>query len=370
MTDLFGEWVTDEMVDRVFAVMALCPQITFQVLTKRARRMREYWRNPVDLRPRWVKALFDTRIFPGDPRRAALGNPSRAAVAEGITKGWRSLQLPNVWLGVSAEDQPRADERIPDLLQTPAAVRFVSYEPALGPVNLSRWLHAKTKTSRREGISSSGERRIDDSGRWNDLEARKQKSRPLEWRNSEIGAHATPSGEVVRAISPGSHDDKRQAVEHDSPPACMAVFLRTDTGGSHSESQEWDQDRQSNREPGISDEFGTAEACDSISRLGCGKEPTLSWVIIGGESGPRARPFRIEWAKEVLKQCRAAHVPAFMKQLGAQPIGETEADLVWLTGIKSPKGEDPEEWPEYLRIRQFPESLGVDAAPRGRASLV
>ena len=48
--------------------------------------------------------------------------------------------LPNVWLGVSAEDQKTADERIPLLLQTPAAVRFVSYEPALGPVDFSPWL--------------------------------------------------------------------------------------------------------------------------------------------------------------------------------------------------------------------------------------
>jgi protein gp37 len=139
MSDLFHEALPDEAIDRVFAVMALCPQHTFQVLTKRAERMREYWKDPTALRDRWFAALLDQRVFPGDPRRAVIGNPSRAGVAEGILKGWRPLMLDNVRLGVSAEDQQRADERIPLLLQTPAAVRFISAEPLLGPVDLKRW---------------------------------------------------------------------------------------------------------------------------------------------------------------------------------------------------------------------------------------
>jgi protein gp37 len=118
MTDLFADFVTDEMIDRVFAVMALAPQHTFQVLTKRPARMRAYGEQMT--RQEWWKA----RLY-GDAR------PS-------VYPGW---PLPNVWLGVSAEDQERADERIPDLLATPATVRFVSLEPLLAPIALHvRWL--------------------------------------------------------------------------------------------------------------------------------------------------------------------------------------------------------------------------------------
>lgn len=97
MGDLFHESVPDGWIDRVFAIMAACRQHTFQVLTKRAMRMREYC-------------------------------------------GTRPV-LPNVWLGVSAERQQEARERIPMLLQTPAAVRFVSLEPLLGPINLTSAIH-------------------------------------------------------------------------------------------------------------------------------------------------------------------------------------------------------------------------------------
>jgi protein gp37 len=89
--DLFHEAVPDSWLDRIFSEMHAAPQHTYQVLTKRPARMREYlqWQHP-----------------------------------------W-----PNVWLGVSAEDQARANERIPELLATRAAVRFWSYEPGLGPVD-------------------------------------------------------------------------------------------------------------------------------------------------------------------------------------------------------------------------------------------
>ena len=130
MSDLFHESLPDEAIDRVFAVMALCPQHTFMVLTKRPERAVNYFRDATDLRSRWFDVLHDVRVFPGDPRRAALGNPSRAGIAEGIYKGWRSLQLPNVWLGVSVEDR-KNKERIELLRNTPAALRFLSLEPLL-----------------------------------------------------------------------------------------------------------------------------------------------------------------------------------------------------------------------------------------------
>lgn len=120
MGDLFHESVPDEWIDRVFAVMALAPWHTFQVLTKRSKRMREY-----------VTALGAADW------QARLGNTLRRSLAT-APGGRPSWPLPNVHLGVSAEDQTRADERIPDLLATPAAVRFVSAEPMLGPISF-RW---------------------------------------------------------------------------------------------------------------------------------------------------------------------------------------------------------------------------------------
>lgn len=123
MSDLFHEDVPDEWIDRVFAVMALCPQHTFQVLTKRSARMRDYIGS----------SLSNVRRIAIDVRRELLGLPRPGAAA-----AW---PLPNVWLGVSCEDQRRAVERIPDLLATPAAVRFVSAEPLLGPIDFRRWTH-------------------------------------------------------------------------------------------------------------------------------------------------------------------------------------------------------------------------------------
>jgi protein gp37 len=135
MTDLFADFVPVEWIDRMFAVMALTPWHTYQVLTKRAQRMHD--------------VLLLVRATMGSETLGAyeciynamgmLGRdghvepfPYRAAFPNGMP--W---PLPNVWLGVSAERQQEADERIPLLLQTPAAVRFISAEPLLGPIDLS-----------------------------------------------------------------------------------------------------------------------------------------------------------------------------------------------------------------------------------------
>lgn len=121
MSDLFHEGVPFEFIDRVFAVMALCPRHVFQVLTKRPERMAEYLASPtVEYRIACISvAMQDDR--------------SRFVNQCGTHGGWL---LRNVWLGASVEDQQRADERIPHLLRCPAAVRFLSVEPLLGPVDL------------------------------------------------------------------------------------------------------------------------------------------------------------------------------------------------------------------------------------------
>lgn len=127
--DLFHESVPDEWIDRVFAVMALAPQHTFQVLTKRSARMREYFSAPI-LRQQ-MRGDFVREI-----NRSGL-NPKKGCTPDAI---FAPYPLRNVWLGVSVEDEQRADERIPDLLATPAAVRWLSCEPLLSRLRLWQYL--------------------------------------------------------------------------------------------------------------------------------------------------------------------------------------------------------------------------------------
>jgi protein gp37 len=121
MSDLFHEGVPDEWIDRVFTVMALTSRHTYQVLTKRPARMHDF-------------ILRLSRSI--EPLEAAARAMGYTFHFEGIsTLPW---PIPNVWLGVSVERQKEADERIPLLTKTPAAVRFISAEPLLGPINLAQ----------------------------------------------------------------------------------------------------------------------------------------------------------------------------------------------------------------------------------------
>lgn len=134
MADLFHQDVPDEYIARVFAVMAMASQHTFLILTKRHARMRSFLQDDcrcgtghvpgVHLRSAmdWAGTKHSPTYVPGVVGREVYHN--------------RPWPLPNVWVGVSAEDQHWADIRIPALLQTPAAVRFVSAEPLLGPIDL------------------------------------------------------------------------------------------------------------------------------------------------------------------------------------------------------------------------------------------
>jgi protein gp37 len=82
----------------------------------------------------------------------------------------------------------------------------------------------------------------------------------------------------------------------------------------------------------------------------------IHWLIIGGESGPRARPCRLEWIETLVDQCARAAVPCFVKQIGALPLGRRNGQL-YVLHPKHSKGGEPEEWPESLRVREFPEPL-------------
>lgn len=259
MSDLFHEDVPDDFIDRVFAVMALAYQHTFQVLTKRPERMRAY----VDLA---CGRIADTII----QFRRERGDTSVVVPLPHLEPGVEWWPLPNVWLGVSAENQETADARIPLLLQTPAAVRWVSAEPLLGPVDLT------------------------------DVVVRRE----------------------------GEHHINALSMDDDNP----------------------------------ADDAEYGGAC-------------LDWVIVGGESGPKARPCDVAWIRSIVLQCKAAEVPVFVKQLGAVPVmSEAEWRAASTTAmlnhrndklapagsgfvplLVSSKGGDPAEWPEDLRVREWPE---------------
>jgi hypothetical protein len=81
----------------------------------------------------------------------------------------------------------------------------------------------------------------------------------------------------------------------------------------------------------------------------------ISWVICGGESGPGARPFNLAWAESLLAQCRAADVLFFMKQVGSKPTCDAKGYACCVFPMKDRKGGDPTEWPDHLRIRDFPQ---------------
>lgn len=251
MTDLFLEAHPFEWIASVFGVMAASPQHTFQVLTKRPARALAFFEWAGNQRCHGVttaeamKSVAMDALGPREPD--GRWNPTQRKLC-GYDRRW---PLPNVWLGVSCEDQQRADERIPLLLQCPAAVRFVSAEPLLGPLRL-------------DVIDESPTAAIDA------LRGR---------RNATLGERID---------------------EH----------------------------------------------------------PRLDWVIVGGESGPGARVCDAGWVRSIVRQCREAGVACFVKQLGAVVTSRGATTQGGPRGpwkLKHSKGGDPNEWPEDLRVREWPE---------------
>lgn len=266
MSDLFHENIPNEYIAAVFGVMAACPLHTFQVLTKRAARMRA-WFGWAAKRGEQGALLFPDDDLDWRIRQLAhvevrrLGVDMNAGAHQNHGGPW---PLPNVHLGVSAENQETADERIPLLLQCPAAVRWVSAEPLLGPVDLFS---------------------VDDDGEY----------------------------------GPGW--------------ALKSVTNLTD--------------------------YGTGVEYDVDAQVG------LDWVVVGGESGPGARSCDIRWIRSIVEQCRAADVPVFVKQLGANLKWDPDGEQWWhgprthtdgSPRLDHPKGGDIAEFPEDLRVREFPRS--------------
>lgn len=144
LSDLFHESIVDcaegrRFIAAIFGVMAACPQHTFQILTKRPHKAREWFA--------WLDGMADraANLFGDDPMDWRRGHVARAALGKVLKKiniGALAMAdawpLRNVWIGTSVEDQASADWAIPELLKVPASLRFLSAEPLLGPVQLSR----------------------------------------------------------------------------------------------------------------------------------------------------------------------------------------------------------------------------------------
>jgi protein gp37 len=225
-----GDWLDDEVpiswLADMLDVIRRCPNLTFQLLTKRP----ELWNRRVTTALGCMAMKVD---FIGDK--------------EHWVARWLNGEAPdNIWLGCSVENQATADERIPKLLQIPAKVRFVSFEPALEAVDFCKAFGCICGglTAARNGL---------------------------------------PRTDIVCGLC-----DERQ-------------------------------------------------------------KPLISWVIVGGESGPHARPFDIRWAQSTIAQCKAAGVEALFKQGGSN---------CWLDGrrleLKDSHGGDLSELPTDLNIRRFP----------------
>lgn len=301
MSDLFHDQIPDAFIDRVFAAMALAPQITFQVLTKRAERMRDY----LSVRLRHERVQDATRdVFGVEPWPGAFD-----------VDAW---PLPNVWLGVSVENQAAFDERVACLRVTPAAVRFLSVEPLLEAVDVSRALQPTTRHHLQGDIKGL------------------LKHRSFDGLTNELGMRLTPAqAEVQLRVELG-----------------MGKKFIPVGSGCH--------------------EFDPKTGCPGH------RQPRLDWVIVGGESGPRARPCDVAWIRAIVEQCRTAAVPVFVKQVGYRPRADQDELDRWpsrsraqfvdrRTGddyeglcLRSIKGGDPLEWPESLRVREFP---GMEVAP-------
>lgn len=180
MSDLFHPKVPFEFIDRVFAVMAMCPLHTFQVLTKRPERMAEY----LDRGPMAVK----------DAGLMTFG--------EEVVFRW---PLPNVWLGTSCEDQAAANERIPHLLRCPAAVRFLSCEPLLAQLKILPWLRHGPVFGKVDwvivgGESGPGARRCDVS--WIRSIIRQCADAGVPCFVKQLGGHPTESGSFEQKTGP------------------------------------------------------------------------------------------------------------------------------------------------------------------------
>lgn len=307
MSDLFHQDVPFYFIDDVFDQIKRCRQHTFLILTKRPERMYAY---------------FDS---------------SSARVNDG---NW----IDHTWIGVTAENQEQADKRIPILLQTPAAVRFVSVEPMLGPVDVSKWLGDQYEIQERGGISLSGSDygRTGDRLSGADLADCCSPGRSVERENQNNTMRTAASGESQREVFAGQGNDQRYPGECSCSQDGLAALQRSNSTGNDCQSQEREEMGQRSEQSGTGNVFRADQPCDSYSRPSPETQSVraIRWVICGGESGVGARPMHPIWARSLRDQCQAAGVPFMFKQWGEWVTEEQRPPDIVLPG----RAYYPDDW--------------------------
>lgn len=388
MSDLFHEDVPDRFIDQVMRAMANTKRHVYQVLTKRPERMLDY------LSGWWKRCYQDSETGEYIPV-----NPCQ-----------------HIWFGVSVESQETADERIPLLLQAPAAVRFVSIEPLIGSVDIRRYLGNGNHSSGRVCVSGSSERGSGNSIGWNNLASEKEGLGQVEKRGRQSAMSQSASGARSGRIFPGQSNDEREKGLCAGSSNGVSPLSRTNTKWPDDQPREWKQEGQPTGESDASDQFRTATPCNESAEGGtrlppvrraqlhgevnrsagngdqvseeCGRTAQdnchglqcdrsnyfkdsfgasvgISWTIVGGESGPGARPCDVAWIRAIKEQCQSAGVPVFVKQLGSKPFSEPDRIIHrkstqklsngFYRFLTDGKGGDWSEWPEDLRVREFPQ---------------
>lgn len=298
MGDLFHEDVTDKFIIDVLSIMAEASQHTFLVLTKRPERMKEIMTHDTVANDVWLQTS-----------RGCNDEPSP----------W---PLSNVWLGVTAENQEQADKRIPILLQIPAAVRFVSVEPMLRPVDLNKWIMPRTPFTPENAPKS-----------WDEFA----------WPDWVPGKVREQIESFWGQFGRGPKDWAENAISNDSPPFGMQMGYQEDGRTVYGRwIFAWNNigrlvdDKGNVYYPSIP----RAHLLDTTRYYW----HDLHWVICGGESGPGARPMHPDWVRSLRDQCAAAGVPFFFKQWG-------EWEAFYDRDIDDPDWRDiPEYGPGITRL--------------------
>lgn len=324
VSDLFHKDVPDEFIAEAFAYMARADWHRYIILTKRAERMRdllssESFCDLVDQMDGCAQELLEEV-----EARAGRFDPNARMHGDARSKDYSirpNKPLSHVITGVSIANQQDADRLLPILLQTPSACRAVSAEPLIGPVDVALWTTPWKRIHMALDIAGC-------------LKHRSFKG------FTEGGQPLHP--EKVEAELRARHERGERLFPMDDCP-----------------------------------DFNTDTGCPGH------KEPSIDWVIVGGESGPGARPCDVAWILRIVDQCKAAAVPCFVKQLGSKPRANFYDDAAQTAvedrgeewpmpecwdrinqphinddvpyPVRDPKGGDPSEWPQDLRVRQFPE---------------
>ena len=313
MGDLFHEDVPDERIDQIMSII-LASYIftntrkhTFILLTKRAERMRHYfrYREPMEMFKTWINIC---PIFSGD-----VSITFSELVKDAVYGSWYKTDsgyinklwpLPNLWLGVTAENQRTADERIPILLSTPAAKRFVSVEPMLEAMNLTCFIPPIAMMPPDKAPETWEE--WNSLNLWPDWVPQRVRDLiekfwvesfhggPQEWLRDSICQRSAPCGaKMTHTDCLGKDKVVTGRFIHTWNNMCMLI----DDQGEHNVASTPSRNIFDPGPPSSSYQL-------------------LDWVICGAETGQNARPMNLDWARDLRDQCKAGDVPFFFKKAG------------------------------------------------------